>query len=215
MKIGRLLLRLVVGGLFVGHGTQKLFGWWNGPGLDGATGMMKSLELEPARQNAVLASATEAAGGAMLVAGAATPLAATGLIAGMITAIRKVHFRNGLWNGNGGYEFNLLLIAALVYLAETGPGCASIDHAVGCECGHRARGLLALAAGAIASTVVIERGRRLARELPAEAPAEPAASTPPAAEPSERPEPPAESARADDSPDESSGPPAPAAEDQA
>ncbi len=180
MKIGRLLLRLVIGALFVGHGAQKLFGWFGGPGLDGTTGMMENLDLEPARKNAVLGSATEAAGGLMLATGALTPVAAAGLIGAMITAIRKVHFRNGLWNSGGGYEFNLVLIAALVYLAEAGPGCPSVDSAIGCRCADRARwrGLAALAVGAIGSTVIIERGHRLAGEIEATAPPEPAAPAP-------------------------------------
>lgn len=173
MRIGRLLLRLVVGGLFFGHGTQKLFGWFDGPGLDGTTGMMKGLGLEPARDNAIAASATEAAGGAMILTGTLTPVAAAGLIGTMITAIRTVHFRNGLWNGGGGYEFNLVLIAALFYLAENGPGCVSVDAAVGCRCAGQSRwhGLAALAAGAAGSTLVIGRGRRLARAIEAETPA--------------------------------------------
>lgn len=175
MKIGRLLLRLVIGGLFIGHGTQKLFGWFNGSGLDGTTTMMRNLKLEPARQSAIVGSATEAVGGAMLVAGALTPLASAALIGSMLTAIRTVHFRNGLWNTNGGYEFNLVMIAALIYLAETGPGCASVDAALGCDCGHRSRGLVALATGAIGSTVVIERGHRLAAATEADTPEEPAA----------------------------------------
>ena len=65
MKIGRLLVRLVVGGLFIGHGTQKLFGWFDGPGPDGTEQMMYSLDMHPARHNALAAGATEAAGGAL------------------------------------------------------------------------------------------------------------------------------------------------------
>lgn len=167
MNLGRLLLRLVVGGLFVGHGTQKLFGWFDGPGLDGATGMMENLELEPARDNAIAASATEAVGGAMIATGTLTPFAAAGLMGAMITAIRKVHLTKGLWNAGGGYEFNLVLLVALFYLAENGAGGASVDSALGMEEGGKARGLLALAAGAIGSTVIIERGQRLAREMKA------------------------------------------------
>lgn len=168
MNFGRLLLRLVVGGLFVGHGTQKLFGWFGGPGLEGTTGMMKNLELEPARDNAVASSATEAVGGAMIATGTLTPFAAAGLMGAMITAIRKVHFTKGLWNSGGGYEFNLVLLAALFYLAENGPGGASVDAMIGMEHGGKARGFLALAAGAIGSTLIIERGQRLAREMKSE-----------------------------------------------
>lgn len=175
MNFGRLLLRLVVGGLFVGHGTQKLFGWFGGPGLDGATGMMENLELEPARDNAVAASATEAAGGAMIATGTLTPVAAAGLIGAMITAIRKVHLSKGLWNTAGGYEFNLVLLVALFYLAENGPGGLSVDGAFGHGGRSPARGFLALAAGAIGSTAIIERGRRIAESKRSETPPHPPA----------------------------------------
>ncbi len=124
MKLGRLLARIVIGGLFVGHGTQKWFGWFGGPGLDGAAGMMDSLDMKPGRRNAIAASASETIGGALLLAGAATPVAATSLIATMITAIRTVHFKNGPWSTDGGYEYNLVLIAALLVLVDGGPGRA-------------------------------------------------------------------------------------------
>ena len=75
MKVGSLVLRLAVGGLFVGHGLQKLRGSFDGPGLDGTEQMMKSLELHPARRNAVAAAVTETAGGAALALGLATPVA--------------------------------------------------------------------------------------------------------------------------------------------
>ena len=117
MKHGRLIARVVIGGLFVGHGTQKWFGWFGGPGLDGASAMMDSLGMRPGRRNAIAASASETIGGAMLVAGAFTPVAATSLIATMITAIRTVHFKNGVWSSNGGYEYNLVLIAGLLALS--------------------------------------------------------------------------------------------------
>jgi putative oxidoreductase len=80
VKIGRLLLRAVIGGLFIGHGTQKLFGWFGGPGLRGTEEMMKGLEMYPPRWQALAAGASETTGGALLAAGLATPLAAADLI---------------------------------------------------------------------------------------------------------------------------------------
>ena len=112
MGIGRLVVRTVVGGLFIGHGTQKLFGWFGGPGMKGTEEMMDGIELEPPRQHATVAGVTETVGGSMLVIGLGTPVAAAGLIGMMTTAIRKVHLPNGVWNTNGGYEYNLVLIAS-------------------------------------------------------------------------------------------------------
>jgi putative oxidoreductase len=128
MKFARLLLRLVVGAVFVGHGTQKLFGWFGGYGLDATAQGFEKMGARPGRLNAIAASTTETAGGAMLALGLATPLAAAGLVAVMLTAINRVHLKNGPWNSNGGYEFNLVLIAAALALAETGPGPLSVDR---------------------------------------------------------------------------------------
>lgn len=160
MSLGRFAARAVIGGLFVGHGTQKLLGWFGGPGLDGTTQMMESLDMHPARRNAIAAGATETAGGVLLVAGLGTPLASAGLIGVMLTAIRKVHLPNGPWNHNGGWEYNAALIATLYALAESGPGTLSLDHAIGKDRTKKRRGLAALALGAAASTATIELGRR-------------------------------------------------------
>src|ERR1700737_568992 len=110
MKIGRLFLRLTIGGLFIGHGLQKLLGWFGGHGIEGTGGFFESIGLRPGKANAIAAGVSETAGGAMLAAGAATPLAASTLIATMLTAINRVHLKNGPWVSNGGYEYNLVLI---------------------------------------------------------------------------------------------------------
>jgi len=159
MKLGRLIARIVIGGLFVGHGTQKWFGWFGGPGLDRTSETMDSLGMRPGRRNAIAASASETIGGAMIVAGAFTPAAATTLIATMITAIRTVHLKNGLWASKGGYEFNLALIAGLLALVDGGPGAPSVDALLGT--GETGPGwvLATLAAGAAGSTLAIAAGR--------------------------------------------------------
>ena len=131
MTIGRLVARVIIGGLFIGHGTQKLYGWFGGPGAAGTEQMMQQLNLHPPRRNALAAGITETAGGALLTAGLATPLAAASLIGTMITAIRMVHLPNGPWSANGGYEYNLVLIAALLALVDGGPGKLSGDAAFG------------------------------------------------------------------------------------
>ncbi len=149
MKIGRLLLRLVVGGLFVGHGTQKLFGWFGGHGLDATAQGFEQLGLRPGRPNAIAAGAAEAGGGALLAVGLATPLASSVLIATMLTAIHRVHAKNGPWVSNGGYEYNLVLIAAALALAEVGPGELSLDALRGREHSGPRWAFAALAAGAL------------------------------------------------------------------
>ncbi len=177
MNLGRLLARTVVGGYFVGHGTQKLFGWFDGNGLEATGGFFESqLGMRPGKAHALAAGVAETGGGAAVVLGAYTPLASSLLIATMITAIRKVHLANGPWVTNQGYEYNLVLIAAAAALAETGPGSPSVDDARGRSLQGTKWALLALALGAAGSFG--------ADQVSARVPApEPEAVTPPAGAP--------------------------------
>jgi putative oxidoreductase len=127
MSIGTLAVRGIVGPLFVGHGTQKLFGWFGGHGLEGTGGFFESIGLRPGKRHATAAGTAEALGGALLTLGAATPLAATMVSGTMITAIRKVHAPNGPWVTDNGFEYNAVLIATMAALVEHGPGSPSID----------------------------------------------------------------------------------------
>jgi putative oxidoreductase len=164
MNIGRVLARMTIGGLFIGHGTQKLFGWFEGPGVEGTTGMMDKLELHPPRENALAAGITETAGGALVAAGALMPAAGAMLTGTMATAARKVHFDKGLWNTGGGYEFNLTLVAALIALVDAGPGRPSVDEALGLKLKGSFWALAALAAGVGGSAAAIELGKRKAAD---------------------------------------------------
>lgn len=126
MDIAKLALRGTIGSLFVGHGTQKLFGWFGGHGPEGTGGFFESLGLRPGKRHAVAAGAAEAGGGALLILGAATPVAVAALTGTMATAIRKVHGPKGPWVTDGGWEYNAVLIAAIAVLAESGPGSPSV-----------------------------------------------------------------------------------------
>jgi putative oxidoreductase len=174
MKFGRLILRLIVGGYFVGHGTQKLFGWFGGYGPEGTGQFFESIGLRPGKRHAVAAGAAEAGGGALLLAGAATPVAASVLTATMLTAINRVHLKNGPWVSNQGYEYNLVLIAVAIALAETGPGSPSIDDAIGATWhGPKwaVRSLILGIVGAVGAHIVAESA-----PAPEPAPAEPEAA---------------------------------------
>jgi len=129
MDLSRTVVRGIVGPLFVGHGTQKLFGWFGGHGLEVTGSFFETLGLRPGRRQATAAGVAETAGGALLTLGAFTPLA-SGLITGtMITAIRKVHLKNGPWATNGGYEYNAVVLATMLAITEIGPGRPSVDEA--------------------------------------------------------------------------------------
>ncbi len=158
MNIGRLVARVLIGGLFVGHGTQKLFGWFGGPGIEGTAGMMEQLDLNPPKRNAVLAGVTETTGGALLALGLATPLPSAALIGTMVTAIRKVHGPKGLWVTQGGYEYNLVLIAGLLAFAQEQPGDISLDNALGVRLSGVVWPAAALALGVAASEASVRIG---------------------------------------------------------
>src|SRR3954462_3653532 len=131
MNVGKVALRGVIGPLFVGHGTQKLFGWFGGHGLEGTAGFFEQgIGLRPGKRHAMAAGLSEAVGGALITLGAFTPAAAGMVIGTMVTAIRKVHAPKGPWATEGGYEYNAVLIAAMVALAESGPGKPSVDAAL-------------------------------------------------------------------------------------
>jgi putative oxidoreductase len=172
MDFGRTALRIVIGPLFVGHGTQKLFGWFGGHGLDGTAGFFETLGLKPGKRHATAAGASEAVGGALLTLGALTPVA-SGLITGtMITAIRKAHADKGPWVTNGGYEYNLTLIAAMLALAEAGPGRPSVDEAVMPWLKGNGWALAQFAGAAVASTLLTSERMTPAEHTPAEGEAE-------------------------------------------
>ena len=143
MDVGLLLLRAAVGALFVGHGAQKLFGWFGGHGLEGTGGFMESLGYRPGKFFAAVGGLTEAAGGLLLLLGLFTPLAVALLIAMMINAIVAVHWQNGLWATEGGFEYPLVLAVVAAALALVGPGAYSLDNSL---LGWNGGGWLAVAA---------------------------------------------------------------------
>ena len=133
MTLGRALLRTTIGTLFIGHGMQKLAGWFGGSGLDATASGFQKMGMHPPKAHAVAAGVAEAGGGALLITGAANPLAGTLLTGVMTTAVEKVHLKNGVWVAKGGFEYNLVLVAALfaVTAEEDGVGWALAQLAAG------------------------------------------------------------------------------------
>ncbi|HTG71616.1 MAG TPA: DoxX family protein [Candidatus Udaeobacter sp.] len=127
IALGLLVVRLVVGLLFVGHGAQKLFGWFGGYGPKGTGGWLESIGVKPGVAMAIVAGLMELVGGVLFAAGLLTPLAAALIVMTMLVAIVKVHGQNGLWATANGYEYNLVLAAIAIGIALTGAGQFSID----------------------------------------------------------------------------------------
>ena len=166
MDLGLFVLRLVVGGLFVGHGCQKLFGWFNGHGLDGTGGFFESLGYTPGRRMAALAGLTETIGGSLLILGLLTPIAAAMIIGVMVNAMIAVHAEKGLWNSDGGVELPLVYSVAAATFAFAGPGAWSMDNAIGLSYTGVGWGLVAISVGLIVGVVVsgLRREEEVAEE---------------------------------------------------
>jgi putative oxidoreductase len=149
MEIGLLVLRVVVGALFVGHGAQKLFGVFGGHGLLGTAGFFEQIGLRPSRLHAVFAGVAETAGGLLLALGLLTPLAAVLLTAVMTAAIVTVHLRNGVWVTENGFEYPLVLIAAVFAVTAIGAGDWSLDNVLDLDVAGAGWALGALGLGLI------------------------------------------------------------------
>jgi putative oxidoreductase len=135
MNIGLLLLRLTVGLTLAAHGSQNLFGWFGGPGLNGTGQFFEMLGFRPGRRQVLLAGFAEIFGGLLLAVGFVTPLAAAAVIGVMVVAVFSVHIQKGFFVHNGGYEYNLVLAVAALTLSLIGPGSLSVDAFL--NYGHR------------------------------------------------------------------------------
>jgi putative oxidoreductase len=167
--LGLLALRLGSGGVLFAHGTQKLFGWFGGPGLEATGKMMEQIGFRPGRANALASGLGEAGGGTLLALGLATPAAGAAVGAAM-TGAASVHVPAGFFNDQGGLEFPALLGFAGSALALAGPGRFSLDHLLG----HRLNrawmlGVTYTAAAVAASTVIVRRARAQREEGGSEA----------------------------------------------
>jgi putative oxidoreductase len=122
-----LVLRLALAAVFIGHGAQKLFGWWGGGGFQGTAHYFASnLGLTPGWLHAALAGGGQFFGGILLVLGLATRLAAAQLVIIMGVAIWTSH-RSAFFLSDNGMEFALVLLLVAVSLVLTGGGALSID----------------------------------------------------------------------------------------
>src|SRR5579862_3720198 len=153
MAIGLLILRVAVGLTLAAHGAQKLFGWFGGYGLAGTGQFMEQLGFLPGKRNALAAGLAEGVGGLLLALGLATPVAAVLILSVMIVAAVSVHLAKGFFAHAGGYEYTLILAAAALSVAFTGPGPVSLDAVLGLNLSGLYGGLAASVAGAAGAMV--------------------------------------------------------------
>src|SRR5438094_10135331 len=168
MSYGILLLRVVVGVAFVGHGPQKLSGSFGGYGPQGTGGFFASQGYRAGVLMAVAAGLSETVGGTLLALGFVTPLAGALLATVMINAIAAVTFKKGFMLGS---EIEITYLTIAVSLAAIGPGGFSMDRAIGWDDNISGVwwGVGALGAALIVSflTLTIGRTRPVAQQEPA------------------------------------------------
>lgn len=121
-----LILRVGIGLVIAAHGAQKVFGIWEGPGIEGFAGMMKNMNFSPPVFWAWAASLAEFAGGILLALGILPRLSAASIAATMSVAVFFVHWKAGLFASNGGFEYPLVLLLASISLVIAGGGKLSL-----------------------------------------------------------------------------------------
>jgi putative oxidoreductase len=126
-----MIVRLVQGSLMAGHGAQKLFGSFGGPGLEGTSGFMEMLGMSPGRPWAYLAGLSEFGGGVLTALGLLNPLGPLGVIASMSMATRKAHWGKPIWVTEGGAELPVINIAISTALMIREPDIFSLDSVLG------------------------------------------------------------------------------------
>ena len=122
-----LILRITIATVFMAHGSQKLFSWFGGYGLEGTGQWMDSIGLAPGYLMALLAGSGEFFGGLLLLFGLLTRASSLVLAITMFVAIFSVHFANGFFMSANGYEFAFVLLGASVALMFSGAGRYSLD----------------------------------------------------------------------------------------
>ena len=125
------IVRLVQGSLMAGHGAQKLFGSFGGPGLEGTSGFMEMLGMRPGRPWAYMAGLSEFGGGVLTTLGLLNPLGPLGVIGAMAMATRKAHWNKPIWVTEGGAELPVLNMAISTALMIREPDAFSLDRVLG------------------------------------------------------------------------------------
>lgn len=167
--LGLLVLRVGTGAVLAAHGSQKLFGWFGGGGLEATATGMEAMGFRPARPSAVAAGLSEAGGGALLALGLATPVAGAAAAGAMAGAV-AVHAPAGFFNQGGGFEYPAFLGFTAASIGITGAGRYSLDHATWHRLDQPWVVAVAFLGGALAAAAVVgRRAKGQVGEPPAEA----------------------------------------------
>jgi putative oxidoreductase len=122
--VGLLLLRIALAVVFIAHGGQKVFGWFGGNGLEATVSGMTKGGIPTFL--AYAAAFTEFFGGVAVLVGVLTRLASLGLAITMAVAMFKVHWANGFFLADKGFEYTFVLLFLSLALLLMGPGKLAI-----------------------------------------------------------------------------------------
>ncbi|MFG2629437.1 DoxX family protein [Streptomyces sp. NPDC048473] len=152
---GLLLIRITIGLLMAGHGCQKLFGIFGGGGLTATGKGFAALGYRPGTVYAAIGGGSELLGGIGLALGLFTPLAAAALIGVMINAMVTVTAAHGLWESQGGVEYNICIAVVALAITAIGPGRLALDRPFRWGKGGWSEAAFALCLGGIGSAIVL------------------------------------------------------------
>ena len=164
LDIGTLTARSVIGLAFASHGAQKAFGWFDGPGPEGAGQFMDGLGFKPGKRYAILSAYTEMTGGVLLALGLGGAVGPAMISSVMLVAMATVHAKNGFYAQKGGIELGVLYAASTIALAFTGPGRYSLDSALDIDVLHDERVVALTVLGGLAGGAIALRQRVAAQE---------------------------------------------------
>jgi putative oxidoreductase len=165
-NLGLLILRLTFGSIMMAHGGQKLFGWFKGPGMQGAAGWMESLGMRPGQFWAALAGGAEFGGDLLTALGFLNPIGPLATFGSMAMATAKVHWGKPFWVSQGGPEYTTSNMAIASALMMAGPGDYSVDGLLGWRLPRwlAIPGLLGVA-GTVAYALYGKRSPRFSRQV--------------------------------------------------
>jgi len=127
MSLVSLVLRACLGIMFLAHGLQKAFGFFNGPGIKGFSQMLSGLGFVPATLWAYIAAYTELIGGLCLVLGVLVRTFSSLLLILIVVAALTAHLSKGFFFTTGGFEYNFIIASVCVVLIILGGGKFSIS----------------------------------------------------------------------------------------
>ena len=152
MSTGLLILRLVMGIAMAAHGSQKLVGWFGGPGLKGFASYLEGIGFRPGTRYALAGGLMELLSGLLVVLGLGGPIGPALMMSVMLVATLTVHMGHGFFASTNGVELPFLYIGGAVALALSGAGQYSLDYLLGLDAVFpQMAGLIALLLGALAA----------------------------------------------------------------